>query len=316
MCPTIYLTFDCEDIVNGNSTYMLNRILGFLDELDLKGLFFLTGHMAEKVKSRPELLELLKNHEIGYHSSAHSVRPIIVEYTDIDDYDRARELSLERETSHIDPITGECKGEGGLLVLRGLFPTKRIVAYRAPGFSWSPPHLDALEKLGIEFDFSTDLSPNPVRYKSLTFYPSPSIFDVIGPLKYRTILKSLARARIAVIGFHPHFFANAEPWDLIYFRGNPVKLSQVKQRSWNETKPLLRRFELFLKRLDHLRKKGILQIAPILKNGEKMQCFTMKNISKNYWESISWATSNFGCNPKFIRKHHQRFFDLEHGSRS
>ena len=79
----IYLTFDCEDFINVRSMLALHRILELLQKYDVKGLFFLTGHMAEKIRNFPKILDLLENHEIGYHSSAHSVHPTIVEYTDV-----------------------------------------------------------------------------------------------------------------------------------------------------------------------------------------------------------------------------------------
>lgn len=125
----------------------LHHILELLQKYDVKTLFFITGHMAEKMRDFPKILDLIKDHEIGYHSSAHSVHPTIVEYTDVENYDIARQISLKRETSHINPLTGECEGKGGIILLKALFPKKEIISFRAPGFCWSPPHLEALKDL-------------------------------------------------------------------------------------------------------------------------------------------------------------------------
>ena len=138
---SIYLTFDCEDFITARSIFALQRILQLLQKYDVKGLFFLTGHMAKKISVFSEVFDLLEGHEIGYHSSAHSVRPIIVEYTDVEDYALACRFSLKRETSYVNPLTGECEGKGGILLLKDLFSNNQVISFRAPGNSWSPPHL-------------------------------------------------------------------------------------------------------------------------------------------------------------------------------
>jgi hypothetical protein len=310
MCPTIYLTFDCEDFINNRSIFVLHRVLQLLHEYDVKGLFFLTGHMAEKISNFPDILDLLESHEIGYHSSAHSVRPIIVEYTDVKDYALARQISLKRETSHINPLTGECEEKGGIIFLKALFPRKEVMAFRAPGLCWSPPHLEALKELGIQFDFSTDLSPTSIRYRGLTFYPSAALFDIINIFRYRMILRTLIRYATAVLIFHPHYFVNADYWDSVYFSGNPRSLSPVKARMWKDTKAMLRRFELFLKHFSFLQKNGVLEITPPLEKSRKEPIFTKQSVIKAYQTSISWAKNSFGYNPKFAREHFEKFFSV------
>jgi len=122
--------------------------------------------MAEKFSNHPKILELLRNHEIGFHSSAHSVRPITPEYTDIKSYSQAYSVSLERETAHINPLTGKTEGKSGIHLLQDLFYPKKIEAYRALGMSWTPPHLEALADLGIKYDFSFNVTTSElVHYK-------------------------------------------------------------------------------------------------------------------------------------------------------
>lgn len=84
--------------------------------------------MAEKLENFPNIVQLLNEHEIGYHSSSHSVRPTIFEFTDIQDYEKAYQISLERETSHINPLTGKIEGKGGIHSVKNLFPKKQIIA--------------------------------------------------------------------------------------------------------------------------------------------------------------------------------------------
>lgn len=256
MRPKFFLTFDCEDFINDRSTFVLHRILKLMQEYNIKGLFFLSGHVAEKISNFPKIVDLLENHEIGYHSSGHSVRPIIVEYTDVEDYALAQKISLKRETSHINPLTGECEGSGGITFLRALFPPKKVISFRAPGLCWSPPHLEALKELGIQFDFSADLSTKPISQRGITFYPRicATTFDIMHLFRYTFIFKFLAESHLAVLSFHPNHFVYVNHWDSIYYSGNPKKLYHAKARSWTETKDILQQFELFLKRLSFLQK--------------------------------------------------------------
>ncbi|HEY4675349.1 MAG TPA: polysaccharide deacetylase family protein [Candidatus Bathyarchaeia archaeon] len=310
MRPEIWLTFDCEDFISSRSIPILYRILELLRVYDITGLFFLTGHMAEKISNFPDILDMLEDHQIGYHSSAHTVRPTIVEYTDVEDYSRARRISLKRETSHIDPLTGECDGKGGILLLRNIFPKKRVVSFRAPGFCWSPPHLEALRELGILFDFSTDLSPTPITHNGIIFYPFPSLIDLISLGQCRLILKALLRTRLTVFDFHPDYFTNANNWDSIYFAGNPKRLYQPKDRGWRDTEMLLRKFELFLKRLSLFGKSGMLAFTPPLENNAEDPAFTTEFALKRYQTSIGWAKNHMGYNPKFVHVHFMKFFNV------
>jgi len=288
----------------------LHYILELLQKYDLRALFFITGHMAEKLRGFPKILDLLEDHEIGYHSSAHSVHPTIVEYTDIKDYGLARQISLKRETSHINPLTGECEGKGGIIFLKALFPKKEVVCFRAPGFCWSPPHLEALKELGIQYDFSTNLSPTSISYKGLTFYPSATFIDIISILGYAIILKKLIRSTSAVLIFHSHHFVDTDYWDSIYFSGNPERLCQVKPRMWKDTKAMLQKFELFLKHFSLLQKNGLLEITPPLEKSKREPTFTKNEAIRAYQTSISWAKDYFGYKPKFIREHFERFFNV------
>lgn len=290
--------------------FALHHILKLLHKYNLKGLFFLTGHIAEKMRYFPRILDLIGDEEIGYHSSAHTVRPTIIEYTDVKDYALARQISVKRETKHINPLTGELEGKGGIILLRNLFPNKKIVSFRAPGFSYSPPHLEALKELGIRFDFSTNLSQKPVDYKNLTFYPYPSIFDVINTLSYASIFRSLSKSRLVVLDFHPNYFVNINYWDSIYFSGNPKRLHTVQGRSWKDTKVIFRRFELFLRRISYLQKNGVLEITPPLERGKRKKSLAMECVIKSYQNSTIWTKEYLAYNPRQILKHYMKFFDL------
>lgn len=312
----IFLTFDVEDFTNERSVIALQAILELLNRYNFKGIFFLTGHMAEKLQNYPKVIDLLKEHEIGYHSSGHSVHPTIFEFTDIESYKQAYETSLIRETSHINPLTGEIEGKGGILLLRELFPSKQIVAYRAPGHCWSPPHIEALRDLGVRFDFSSNLSRMPVYYKGLTFYP----YSIIAlwddkPSDYRILWITAIKNRYVIIGLHPSLFVTHEGWDRSYRNGNPKLIVPPSLRSADEVKRLFRSFDLFLQQIKCLEKMWLVDVTSNLAKSERNLTVTKSITEESYKQSMRWARKVFGYKPRFLRNHFFKFFNLPSSSK-
>jgi len=262
----LLLTFDIEDFINPNAINAIRIVLEMLKKHRLKAIFFITGHMAEKLSNFPEILDLLKNHEIGFHSSSHSVRPIIPEYTDVKSYHKAYSISLEREAAHINPLTGKIEGKGGIYFLQHLFHPKKIEAYRAPGNSWTPPHLQALADLGIKFDFSSNITTSePVRYKGITFYPYTFTQTWEGSLSdYQYLYYAILKRKVAVFDLHPTLYVNQNVWDSIYHKGNPQTLKRVRERPLKEARSLFKKFELLLKQINLLRHAKLIEVDPKL----------------------------------------------------
>jgi peptidoglycan/xylan/chitin deacetylase (PgdA/CDA1 family) len=313
--PDLFLTFDVEDFIKEKSFLILKQILDILDDAELKGLFFITGHVADKLKSYPELKQRLGNHEIGYHSTSHSVRPLIIEYTDLEDYYESVEISLKRETSRISPTTGEILGSGGLLSLKELFPKKSIVSFRAPGFAWSPPMLEALTKLGIKCDFSTSLKAGPLFYKGIQFFPFPIV--LCPPDGYPFNLRTLARSirmtlsnGTTVLLLHPASLTNQEHWDSIYFQGNPKELVSAKDRNQREERQEIKGFSIFIERISSLKKAGLIEVTPPFRNASKRLEPTRKLVDQIYLDGVQWGIENFNCKPSFLYSHYLHFFGI------
>jgi hypothetical protein len=306
MIHKILLTFDLEDFINVRSMKAYLRILRLLRKYDFRALFFITGHMAERLIRFPEVLELLGSHEIGYHSSSHSVRPTIFEYTDVESYEEAYRSSMERETSHVNPLTGEVEGRGGIEFLRELFPDRKIESFRAPGFCWSPPHLEALKTLGVKFDFSAYISPRQAFYKGITFYPYPIVVD--GFVAYRRF--QLISKGTVVLASHPSFFVNQNPWDFAYRKGNPEGLLQVEPRGRIEGRTLFFDFELLLKQVKLLQRTKLVEVTPNLSESREKLMITKEDVVKCYEKSMTWPRTFFGYEPKFLRFHFFRYFNV------
>jgi peptidoglycan/xylan/chitin deacetylase (PgdA/CDA1 family) len=312
---SIFLTFDTEDFISENSVPGLHKLLEHLKKHELQGLFFITGNMAEKLSNFPGTVELLNGHQIGYHSSSHSIHPTLFEFTDVKSYEEAYRTSLIRETAHINPYTGEIEGSGGILALQALFPKKQIVAFRAPGYCWTPPHLDAMKTLGIKYDFSTNLSRVPINYHGITFYPFTILLtNWRGGIREHSYLQRVTlRREVSVLTIHPSTFVNQLDWDLIYYQKfnnfnlNPKNLNQPPARSPDEVTSTYHRFDLLLKHLATLQKCHLLKVAPELNTANEILCPTSIDVAKCYSMSIKWA-EGFGYTPKFLYDHFLRFF--------
>ena len=306
----LILTFDIEDFINPSAAYALRIVLELLNKYRLRALFFITGQMTEKLGNFPEVLDLFKNHEIGFHSSGHSIRPIILEYADVESYQQAYLTSQERETARINPLTGKLEGEGGIYSLQDLFNPKKIEAYRAPGMSWTPPHLEALADLGIRFDFSSNIATSePVHFKAISFYPYTFIQHWAGSLSdYQTLLYSILRSKVAIFDLHPAVYVNRVMWDSIYYKGNPNTLQRIAERPPKEVTSLFMRFEVLLRIIRILHHNRLIEVDPHLGTSNKSLIVNEDDVQKCYEASIRWPRKFFGYNPRFVLAHFKEFF--------
>jgi len=304
----LFLTFDVEDFINANSTKALNKILRILKKHGLTGLFFITGHMAEKLVNQKDTICLLQDQRMGFHSSSHSVRPTILEYTDMGDYAAAYLESLRRERSHINPLTGEIEGIGGIDVVRELFPDNFVNAFRAPDYCWSPPHLEALRDLGIEFDFSTRLFPRPTYFKGITFYPYPICHNWTGRSCYTSLLKSLPRRKTIVMNFHHWNFVNECPWNHFYMNENPDHLVVTSSRNQREIARLFSTFDFFIKRLSTLEKANLIEVTPKLKVACSSPAIDKARVLEHCKYLTAWYEANYHYRVSFLCEHARKFF--------
>ena len=313
--PNVLFTFDVEglppkeDIFNNSALLCLRKTLDLLESVDFKGIFFITASAAEQIRKYPDLVKRLSSHEIGYHSSSHSVKPRIIEYTDVASYEEAVAISLERETSHINPETGQIEGSGGILALRETFPGNDIVCFRAPFLGWSPPHLEALKKLGIKFDFSSSISEHPVFFRGTTFYPCPiPIDDCIeatfvrrepGEVFPKPISSVLLRREVTVLLMHPPALLVKNPCagqDKYEIAGN-VRIKFV-----------ISLLKLLFNRIRFLQKINLVEVTSSLSQNWQSLHVESVDVEGIYWRSVQSLMRLFNCNPRFVLSHFMRFF--------
>jgi hypothetical protein len=324
----VFLTFDIEgpapheDVVEERTLFILQRILESLKRNGLTGLFFLPASVAEALANHNEIIELLRSHQIGYHATTHSIRPLILEYTDVPDYKMAIEVSLRREQASIDQATGEIKGEGGLLSLRKMFPEKQIVAFRAPFDCWSPPHLEALKSLGMCYDFSSTITSYPTSHRGMTFFPPPMTLDgipnIIGSMertrsethyfRMRALLSTLMRNACTVVAMHPARF--------VFKTRRRYLEKNVENYPRDSTDVAIRLIvvDLLFKQLGILQRMGLVEVTPQLETAEKGK--RDFDVGEIYLQSVYRPSRLFSYKPKFLYSHFERFFDLDDVSTS
>ena len=313
----LLLTFDVEDFINERSFEALHVIIELLKKYDLRALFFVTGHMAERLKLLPIIQRSLGIHEIGFHSSAHSVHPTIFEYCDIEEYDNAYSMSLRRETSRINPISGEIEGAGGLQTLKSLFSSNNIQAYRAPGFCCPPPNLEAMATLGLKHDFSWNLSRVPVAFRDVTFYPRPVFRDcetalLVGKPKvtcWGRFLRSVFMERTTVLNFHPSILVNKDHWDSLYHKGNPQELRRASPRSISQIRTMYANLERLLSLISKLRKLRIVDSSPDLSTSRTHLNTDDIDIDQVASGLASWPRTFFAYEPKYLKSQIYRFLN-------
>jgi hypothetical protein len=325
----ILLTFDIEgapgteDFIDSCTLKSIHKILKLLEKYHLKGLFFISGNVIEKVSKNRDIFQLLRNHKIGFHSSSHSVKPRICEYSDLPDYNDAMKVSIERESSSIDPFTGEIIGSGGILSLREHFPEERVESFRTPFNYFSPPHIEALRKLGIRYVFSGDFSENPVSYKGLTFFPDGLFLDGISA-KFLKIdyLKSHWIVPVLSELFSDSFIVFIlHPSQLCYKDDDTVKSSycnsmypfcfgQMKKSNLRSAIDFSL-FRLFVLKLNNFQKAGLVDVDPCLEESKLLLDPSKVNVQRNYQHCLSVA-SLFGYKPRFLLAHFNHFLGRNH----
>ena len=313
----VSLTFDVEgppgreDFMNSYVLGALHKVLKQLEKHNFRGLFFITGNVVEKVCNNPEIRRLLERHQIGFHSSSHSVTPRIFEYTDLPNYEDAVKISLRRETSKINPFSGKILGSGGILYLRECFPEKKIWSFRAPFDYISPPHLEALKKLGVKFIFSGDFCHEPVFFKGLTFYPTASFIDgVISKIMQIAHMPfEPVNRKPMILALHPCqlVFNNSGEKALNFHFKNLMHPFHLKPKNSLESTLDFCLFQSILSKLDKFRKMGLIHVTLELKESETPLKPERLGIGRNYIECLSTASRLFGYKPKFLLSHYNHF---------
>lgn len=81
----VLFSFDTEDYTNPGADEAIRMLAGALGRQGVKGCFNLVGELAMtlEARGRQDIIALLQNHEIDFHSWRHTWHPTLVEYGDV-----------------------------------------------------------------------------------------------------------------------------------------------------------------------------------------------------------------------------------------
>lgn len=137
MQKKILLWFDVEDYATIESDDAFAELLEMLEEVGARSTIKFCAKKLQLLqeRGRTDILSRLKNHEISFHTTLHSVHPLPTEYLDHYGFaDGAREFE-RRERDGVEAIR-EISGQN-------------LTSYGQPGESWAPQVFPALRKWGI-----------------------------------------------------------------------------------------------------------------------------------------------------------------------
>lgn len=256
--PTkIYVTlwWDTEDFVLPASDDAALRVARWLSQQGIRSTFKVVGEKARTLerRRRMDVIEALKNHEIGYHAEYHSVHPTPAQYL--------ASLGWDEGVAEFD--RRERRGFDDVKRIFGQHPS----CYGQPGSSWAPQSYGALKKWGVPVYLDSgnhiDLNGEPLYYCGIaTFYRLRHTLraNLGGPddLKAAQTRFLDARRQIAQKGsgvvsiyYHPCEFVHRQFWDGVNFaRGaNPPldRLQLPPMKSEAETAIAYQTFEEFIR---------------------------------------------------------------------
>ena len=133
----ILLWFDVEDFITPESDEAFLKLLEMLDGLGVRATIKFCTKKVERLKElgREDILRYLPNHELAFHSTAHSVHPLPSEYLDRMGFKDGTEEFYRREKPGFDRLSE----------LVGQHP----ISYGHPGMAWAPQAFAGARAMGV-----------------------------------------------------------------------------------------------------------------------------------------------------------------------
>jgi hypothetical protein len=261
----VILWFDTEDYLLPADDDADKRLAEMLAQRHIRGTFKVVGEKARVLerRGRRDVIDAIKQHDIGYHSNLHSVHPAPAEYL--------------ADCGLLDGIEEFVRHEArGAADVRRIFGVPSLVCYGQPGSSWAPQAIAALGQCGVSNDGipcyldsgnHIGLHGRPYWYcGALVVYdmsPNETRMDLFEPggLERGDEAFDKIASRLAAEGgglisiyYHPCEWVHQKFWDAVNFsRGaNPPRedWKAPPQRPAPETEAAFERFGAYL---DHMR---------------------------------------------------------------
>ncbi len=274
----IIFSFDTEDLANIAGLDGILYAAEILRKHHVRGCFQTVGRLAEMLEreGRTDIIEAMKYHEIDDHSLMHSLHPTVNELTDLEDFDRAHDLLMERQRENHD-------------ILRRIFGVDRIFDFCPPGFSVSyVSHYVAADlglpvyAGGVVYD---RVHRRPAFYCNVLSTPYDrclefTIFDRDENMNVRRVLSEEELAEIydavakdhalEVTYHHPSMALYSEWWDMVNCVGKNPENGVMKESRKTPEEAV----KLFYQRFDWL--------VGYLKNHPSFRITTFEELAKQY----------------------------------
>lgn len=221
----IIFSFDTEDFTSPRAAEAILREAQIFTEEGVRGCFCLVGLLAEQLVNwgRSDIIEALSKHEINSHTYGHTLHPMINEYTDIEDFDKARALVIESEGKAVEMI----KRATGV---------DRIYAAVPPGNQKSYAAMYAYHDMGIPIyadTFCDTVDGEGTYYCNIyhvAYVEAMECFFNGGKEDIARLLDKLAQRKRAVIYTHPNSAVSNGWWDILnYDKENLVEFGKFKE---------------------------------------------------------------------------------------
>ena len=133
----LFISFATEEFVTPAHSEILIKIASILSERYITGSFHLTGEFARNLRGnqRSDVIEALRQHEIGYHSNTHGAYPFIGGICENSSWDSTVEKLMRTEAK-------------GILDIENIFGKRPT--YYVTEFTKAPQLIYALRSLGID----------------------------------------------------------------------------------------------------------------------------------------------------------------------
>lgn len=249
MNKKIMLWFDVEDYVTPETDDTLLRLLQMLDESGVKCTLKLCTRKYRllKERGRVDILRLLGNHELAFHTTDHSIHPLPTEYLDYMGFRAGAEAFDRREYAGFE----ELKNASG----------QNLTSYGHPGVAWAAQVFPALRKWGVPTYLDVHdilrVDGQPFWYGGVLCYTA---LNNLAHLVKDGSQDSMIRAFDAMdtactdtvflsIYDHPHELCTTQFWDEVNFSGgrNPGYLKPSPLRPEGEEAGLIDQYRAFIR---------------------------------------------------------------------
>lgn len=223
----VLIRFDTEDILSPGADDAILALAELMTRRGVRATFPITAMKVDTLieRGRKDVLRALVQHQVGFHSTSHSLHPTIAE--------ELAELSGEAAVVRF----GEREGAGFQRVAEAFGEAPRV--YTQPGGNWTAEAIPALQSWGVGLYYSEqwngylDIAGRPMILSGLHHWAAPvaapkPFLSQLPMLEDESIAMALAAVKEAAAGerlglvnvvSHPSELVSERFWDVQPFAG-------------------------------------------------------------------------------------------------